>query len=214
MLAHSTRNASRAAMSRASQRVVFPMSHSKPASPPLQFAPTFAPPRRALGIMSTVNGKIMDRNKKAGEDAFKDQLAKMLSGPPYTLSSWNDELTEAMSSWRMSVPGAKSQPEVVKIMAYQEILAKMSPELKANPAPLLKDERKMAALAADSGKTKDDIRNMMTRFEALKVCQQWVQKRRADGKSLPKSMEDMQMLVQVDMQKKKVAQARSRSRRF
>jgi len=41
-----------------------------------------------------------------------------------------------------------------------------------------------------------------------------VQKRRADGKSLPKSMEDMQMLVQVDMQKKKVAQARSRSRRF
>jgi hypothetical protein len=164
--------------------------------------------------MSTVNEKLMDRNNKANDDAFKVQLAKMLDGPPYSLAGWGDELTEAMSSWRMSIPGAKSQPEVVKIMAIQDILAKMPPALKSNPAPLLKDDKAMAALAADCGKTKDEVRNMLTRFEALKTYQLWVKQRRADGKKLPKTMEEMQGLVQVDLQKKKMALARARTRRF
>ena len=172
------------------------------------------PPARALGIMSTIQDKMDDKSKSQQIQQFKDQVVKMTEGPIYSLESWNDELGEAMDSWRMKVPGAKSQPEVQKMIVFREIIAKMTSTQKANPNALIRNKAAMATLAADAGKTPQDVQNMLLRFDALTQYQEWVKKRKASGLRMPKTMEEMQMLVQTDLQKKKMSQAKARTRRF
>ena len=164
--------------------------------------------------MGTLQDKAESRAKKQQMDMFKEQLKKMLEGPLYSMSSWSAELDEAMSSWKMMVPGAKSQPEVQKMIAFKDIIAKMTPGQKSDPERLLKNETAIGKLAVDSGKSAEDVRSMIMRFQSLVMFQKFVRERKAAGRRLPKNVDDMQELLKVDMQKDMIAKQRKRNRRF
>lgn len=169
---------------------------------------------RSFGIWSSIQGKIQDTADATQLKQFKDQIARMLDGPKYSLTTWNSEMEEAMSSWRMKIPGAKSSAEVQKLMVFQEIIAKMTPAQKENPLALKSNHDSLKRIAIESGKTVDDVVSLLQRFQMLSTYQEWVQKRKADGKRLPKDMDDMQALLKVDMEKDKIKVMRSRARRF
>jgi signal recognition particle GTPase len=155
-----------------------------------------------------------DRAKKQQHGQFTEQITKMIDGPVYSLSSWSAELDEAMGSWKMMMPGAKSQPEVQKMQAIRDIIAKMSIGQKSNPKALLRNEVALAELATESGTSPMDVRMMLQRFEGLKTYQTWVRKRKMAGRRMPKSMDEMAALCQVDLEKDNMKKMRSRARRF
>jgi len=169
---------------------------------------------RTFGVMDYAQGKMEERQKKSQMVQFKDQLKKMLEGPPYTLNTWNAELDEQMSSWKLMIPGAKSQPEVQKMNVYRDIMAKMSEEEKVNPGALMRDQAAMDRVAAAAGHPPGEVRGLIQRFQSLQVYQDWMKKRKAEGKRLPKNPDDMQELVKKDMEQVQLKKQRSRQRRF
>lgn len=176
--------------------------------------PVHTQPRRFMGFLESVKDKMDEKGQAQQKQMFKEQIQKMANGPAYSLDIWNSELDEAMSSWRMKVPGAKSQPEAVKMEIFRVIMAKMTPAQKANPGALLKDGRAAGKLAAEAGKSADDVRAMVSRFNGLVTMQEFVKRRKAEGKRMPKSLDEMQALVQAEVQKTRMKNLRATSRRF
>jgi signal recognition particle GTPase len=171
-------------------------------------------PCRKLSIFSALQDKVEDKKKQETIKQFKDQMKKMLEGPVYSLTAWSGELDEIMSSWKMKIPGSKSQPEVQRIMKFREILAKMTVEEKQNPDLLLKDEASLARIGAQSGATAEDVRMLLNQFSSLLVYQKWLRGRKEAGKRMPKDMEEMQKLITVDMKQDHMKKQRTRLRRF
>jgi signal recognition particle GTPase len=174
----------------------------------------FSSPCRKLSIFSALQDKVEDKKKQETIKQFKDQMKKMLEGPVYSLTAWSGELDEIMSSWKMKIPGSKSQPEVQRIMKFREILAKMTVEEKQNPDQLLKDEASLARIGAQSGATAEDVRMLLNQFSSLLVYQKWLRGRKEAGKRMPKDMEEMQKLITVDMKQDHMKKQRTRLRRF
>lgn len=170
--------------------------------------------RRELSIMEKFQDSMSARADKQQLQQFKDQVKKMVEGPKYTLASWDAEMTDAMSSWRMMVPGTKSQPEVQKMEAFKEIIAKMTAEEKENPGPLANDTAALERIAAAADRPAEDVKLLLQRFQTLVVYQDWLLQRKASGKRMPRNMDDMQTLARGDMEKKQKKQMRGRFRRF
>jgi len=138
----------------------------------------------------------------------------MLNGPNYSLSTWSAELDEAMGSWKMMIPGAKSQPEAEKMQVIRDIMSKMTEAQKLNPQVLLATEGAISDLATKAGTSPMEVKMMLQRFDGLKMYQTWVRARNTTGKRMPKNMEDMTALVRVDMEKDHLKKMRGRARRF
>jgi hypothetical protein len=90
----------------------------------------------------------------------------------------------------------------------------MNDDQKQSPFRLLQDDVALGKLAASAGKTSDEVRNMIQRFQMLTVYQNWVRKRKAENKRLPRDMDEMQTLVRSDLEKEKMKVMRARTRRF
>jgi signal recognition particle GTPase len=154
------------------------------------------------------------RTEKQQLKQFKDQLKIMLEGPKYSLASWEKEMGDSLSSWRMMVPGAKSQPEVQKMQAFREIIGVMSEHEKTNPSSLLNDVDAQQRLGEAAGHGAEDVKLLLQRFQTLAVYQEWLLKRKVEGKRMPRNMDDMQILAKEDLEKKHKKKVRGRFRRF
>mmetsp|Transcript_19744 Transcript_19744/g.23509 ORF Transcript_19744/g.23509 Transcript_19744/m.23509 type:complete len:204 (+) Transcript_19744:43-654(+) len=169
---------------------------------------------RKMSIMSSIQNRVDDSQKKQQFKQFKEQMKKMVEGPEYSLSSWGSELDEVMSSWKMMIPGSKSQPEVQRVIKFREILAKMTKEEKENPSKLLKNEAALSRIGAEASATADDVRSLIQQFESLVISQKWIRTRRKEGRRFPKDMEEMKVLIAADMKLEHVKKQRARMRKF
>ena len=146
------------------------------------FSAVPAAQRRELSsIMEKFQDNMSARADKQQLKQFKEQVKKMLEGPKYTLSTWDAEMTEAMSSWRMMMPGAKSQPEVQKMEAFRDIIKHMTEDERRDPAPLANDGPALERIAAASDRPAEDVKLLVQRFQTLVVYQDWLLQRKAEG---------------------------------
>jgi|MDSY01.1.fsa_nt_gb hypothetical protein len=190
--------------------------HHQRMPPPSSSSPQYqhVQRRELSSIMEKFQDNMSARADKQQLKQFKEQVKKMLEGPKYTLSTWDAEMTEAMSSWRMMMPGAKSQPEVQKMEAFRDIIKHMTEDEKADPAPLANDGPALERIAAASDRPAEDVKLLVQRFQTLVVYQDWLLQRKAEGKRMPRNMEDMQALARGDLEKKHKKKMRGRFRRF
>ena len=85
---------------------------------------------------------------------------------------------------------------------------------KADPAPLANDGPALERIAAASDRPAEDVKLLVQRFQTLVVYQDWLLQRKAEGKRMPRNMEDMQALARGDLEKKHKKKMRGRFRRF
>jgi len=173
------------------------------------------PPTRSLSILSSMQDSLTDRKDKQEQEKFREQVLKLANGKgALTITEWGAELDEAMSSWRMMIPGAKSQPEVEKLAIFRKIIAAMTPEEKERPFQMLQNSATLQRVASSSDTSADDVASMLQRFKMISTYQSWLRKRKEDGKRIPTNQEELRDLAQHDMQKAQMKKVRARHRRF
>ena len=100
------------------------------------------------------------------------------------------------------------------MQAFREIIGVMSEHEKANPSSLLNDADAQQRLGEAAGHGAEDVKLLLQRFQTLAVYQEWLLKRKVEGKRMPRNMDDMQILAKEDLEKKHKKKVRGRFRRF
>jgi hypothetical protein len=63
-----------------------------------------------------------DRNKKAQQEKYLQQLEKMSSADKWTLKDFHDELKETLGSWRNRIPGMGGLQQIKVAKQTQKVI--------------------------------------------------------------------------------------------
>lgn len=63
-----------------------------------------------------------DRNKKAQQEKYLQQLEKMSSADKWTLKDFHDELKETLGSWRNRIPGMGCLQQIKVAKQTQKVI--------------------------------------------------------------------------------------------
>ena len=103
------------------------------------------------GIMGKIRDKWDERNAKAQEKKFMEQMEKMASAEKWTLQDFNEELKETLGSWRNKIPGMSGMSQVKAAKQTQQVIEavidQVGPEATAQDLQNLGRQEKVSVFA-------------------------------------------------------------------
>ncbi len=165
--------------------------------PPL---PALAMPVRHSTIWRKVQGAVQERQGAKEEEQFQAELARLAGMPKYDLRAFKEAMDSAEKgswfSWVNKVPGVRSMPEVQMGERYKKILGALKEEELSRP-DLIKAREKQR-IATESGESIQEINLLLKLYENSQSLHQWVRRRVADKKEMPKTRSECQVLMMGD----------------
>jgi len=72
--------------------------------------------------MGKIRSKWDERNQKAQENKFIEQMEKMANAEKWTLKDFNDELKSTLGSWRNKIPGVRDMSQMKVAKQTQQVI--------------------------------------------------------------------------------------------
>lgn len=72
--------------------------------------------------MDKLRDKWDDRNQRAHEEKFKDQMQKMASTDKWTIGDFNSELKETLGNWRNKILGMSGTSQIKAAKETQKVM--------------------------------------------------------------------------------------------
>jgi signal recognition particle GTPase len=147
--------------------------------------------------MSSILGGIKDRVLGQDEGSKQkqfDDLRKMLtSSKGIALTDIRDMLKEQTGSWQAMIPGT---PGVAALKKYIEIVDKMTPKQRKNPASIPPSGK--IKLAKDAETDQKHVDSLITMYSQINISSVWLRYKLYKNEELPKNQAEMAEMQQYD----------------
>ncbi|GMI05383.1 hypothetical protein TrLO_g7657 [Triparma laevis f. longispina] len=163
--------------------------------------------RRSMSsIFDRFTGKMVERNEEKAKENFASEMEKMLKTEKFDLKHFISELDSGLSSWRAKAANLTGSNEDLKTLQETKAMLESIQFIVGNRALNSRslDRRNKIAIAAKAGKNVNDINVAVDSFMKMQSMHRWLQDRKKRGEPMPKSQEEAQELMQLDMQNGKM----------
>ncbi|CAM9943007.1 unnamed protein product [Discosporangium mesarthrocarpum] len=148
---------------------------------------------RHLGVMDTIQDKMIDRRANKEAKKFKEHMRNLAEQEKYDLNDFAKMIEEPLNSWAAKVPGLGPKEELENLRMAKSVIDALSPLQKGSPE-LIKAPDKLK-VASKAGCSEEQVHQVLAQYREASTMHRWLRARKAKGQRIPKTQEELSMMA-------------------